>query len=135
MTFDFTTEMILSHLLPSITINEESDCKDHQIYSKILRKICKKSNLSFIRVIKKFIIWFWSTFCILIYMVQTFLKILWWGFHVARSERLLVSIGTLLCEIWNILFLSMLVCYNTNIFFSEKFAFWCTDALSVQLRF
>ena len=63
MTSDFTTEMILSHLLPSIPINKKSDCKDHQIYSKILckdhqiyskilRKICKKSNLSFIRVIK-----------------------------------------------------------------------------------
>ena len=39
MTFDFTTEMILSHLLPSITINKKSDCKDHQIYSKILCKV------------------------------------------------------------------------------------------------
>ena len=63
MTFDFTTEMILSHLLPSITINKKSDCKDHQIYSKILckdhqiyskilKEICKKSNLSFMRVTK-----------------------------------------------------------------------------------
>ena len=40
-TFYFTTQMTLSHLLP-MPINKNIECKDHQIYSKMLRKICKK---------------------------------------------------------------------------------------------
>ena len=62
---------------------------------------------------------FWSTFSI--YAVQTFLKILCWGFLVPRSESLVVSSATLLCKTWNISALSMLVYYNTNNFFSKKF--------------
>ena len=42
MTIDFTTEMTLNHLLPSIPINKKLECKIHQMYSKSLRKICKK---------------------------------------------------------------------------------------------
>ena len=59
---NFTIQMTLRHLL-IMSMNKIPDCKDHQIYSKMLRKICiyvkRKSNISF-RVIKKFI--FWSTF-------------------------------------------------------------------------
>ena len=40
-TFYFTTQMTLSHLLP-MPINKNIECNDHQIYSKMLRKICKK---------------------------------------------------------------------------------------------
>ena len=41
MTFNFTTQMTLRHLLP-MPMNKKRECKDHQIYSKMLRKICKK---------------------------------------------------------------------------------------------
>ena len=41
MTFDFTTEMTLRHVLP-IPMNKILECKAHQIYAKMLRKICKK---------------------------------------------------------------------------------------------
>ena len=41
MTFDFITQMTLRHLLP-MPMNKELEFKDHQIYSKMLRKICKK---------------------------------------------------------------------------------------------
>ena len=52
--------------------------------SKKLRKICeKKSNLNFIRVIKSAS--FDQTFSV--YMVQTFLKSLWWQFLVSCSEH------------------------------------------------
>ena len=39
MTFDLTTKMTLSHLLLTMPMNKELD---HQIYSKMLRKIFKK---------------------------------------------------------------------------------------------
>ena len=39
MTFHFTSQMILSHLLP-MSMNKKLLCKGHGIYSKILRKIC-----------------------------------------------------------------------------------------------
>ena len=41
MTFDFSSHMILGHLLP-IPMNQKHECKGHQIYSKMPRKICKK---------------------------------------------------------------------------------------------
>ena len=41
MTFNFTTQMILRQLLP-MPINKKLECKDYQIYSKMLRKICQK---------------------------------------------------------------------------------------------
>ena len=44
MTFDFTTEMALSHLLRR-SMNKKLDCKDNQIYFEMLKKI--KSNLNF----------------------------------------------------------------------------------------
>ena len=55
-------------------------------------------------------------------MVKNFLKVLWWRFLVPRSERLLVSSATLLCKTQNISTLSMLVWYNTNIFFLRGFS-------------
>ena len=44
MIFDFTTQMISSHFLPHADEKKKKklECKDHQIYSKMLRKICKK---------------------------------------------------------------------------------------------
>ena len=52
ITFNFIAPMNLRHLLPML-MNKKLECKDHQIYSKMLRKICKKEvQLSFIRVIK-----------------------------------------------------------------------------------
>ena len=44
MTFNFMTQMTLRHLLP-MPMNKKLECKDHQIYSKMLRKICKKGIL------------------------------------------------------------------------------------------
>ena len=41
MTFNFTTQMTLRHLSP-MPMNTKLECKDHQIYSKMLKKICKK---------------------------------------------------------------------------------------------
>ena len=106
---NFTTQMTLCHLL-LMPVNKILDCKDHQIYSKMLRKICiyvkRKSNISF-RVIKN------SSFDQRFLMVKTFLKILWWRFLVPHSEHLLVSSATLSCITQNILTLSMLVYYNT----------------------
>ena len=85
MTFYFTTQMALGHLLSTIPTIKKLECKDHQIYSKIMRNIYKKrkSNLNFIRIIKN------SSFWLPIYtdipIVQTFLKILWWRFLAPRS--------------------------------------------------
>ena len=42
MTFDFPTQMTSSHLLPRASKNKKLECKDHEIYSETLRKICKK---------------------------------------------------------------------------------------------
>ena len=39
MTYNFTTQMTLHHLL-IMPMNKLLECKDHQIYSKMLRKIC-----------------------------------------------------------------------------------------------
>ena len=41
MTFNFTTQMTLRPLFP-MPMNIKLEFKDHQIYSKMLRKICKK---------------------------------------------------------------------------------------------
>ena len=52
---NFTIEMTFIRHLLLMPMNNILDCKDHQIYSKMLRKICiyvkRKSNISF-RVIK-----------------------------------------------------------------------------------
>ena len=70
---DFTKQMTL-RLLLLVPVNEILDCKDYQIYSKMLRKICiyvkRKSKISF-RVIKN------SSFDQRFLMVKTFLKIIW----------------------------------------------------------
>ena len=111
---NFTTQTTLRQLL-LMPMNKILDWKEHQIYSKMLRKICiyvkRKSNISF-RVIKK------SSFDQRFLMVKTFLKILWWRFLVPHSEHLLVSSATLSCVMQNILTLSMLVYYNANSFYS-----------------
>ena len=41
MTFDFATQLTSSHLLSKL-MNENLECKDRQIYSKMLRMIYKK---------------------------------------------------------------------------------------------
>ena len=41
MTFNFTTQMTLRYLL-LMPMNKKLECKDHQIYSKIMRNISKK---------------------------------------------------------------------------------------------
>ena len=38
---DFTTQMTLHHLL-LMPMNKILECKDHQIYSNMLRKVCKR---------------------------------------------------------------------------------------------
>ena len=117
MTFDFTTQMTLRHLLP-ILMNKKLECKEHQIYFKMLRKISEtKSSLNFIRDVKKII--FCSTYS---NMIQTILKILWWRSLVPCSERLIGSRATLSCITWNISTLLMLVYCNTNSFFVRIFS-------------
>ena len=108
--------LVLRHKWLQITtylmlMNEKLESKDHQIYSKTLKKICKKSKSH-----KKTI--FWSTFSI--YMVQTFLKILWWQLLVPHSECFLISSATLSCKTWNVSTFSI-VYYNTNTFFLRSF--------------
>ena len=41
MTFDFTTHMYSDNLL-FMSMNKSRECKGHQMYSKMLAKICKK---------------------------------------------------------------------------------------------
>ena len=101
--FNFTSQMILSHLLPSPWIKTLSAKATNYIPKYWERSVKGKSNLNFIRVIKN------SSFdqhFVYIYMVQTFLKFICWQFLVPRSERLLGSSATLL---WNIPTLSVLV--------------------------
>ena len=114
---NFTTQItwrdFTSHLL-LMSMNKILDCKDHEIYSKMLRKICTyvkgKSNISFF-VIKN------PVFDQCFLMVKTFLKIHRWRFLAPHSEHLIVSSVTLSCMKQNILTLSMLVYYNTNSLF------------------
>ena len=87
-------------------LNKKHECKDHQIYSKKLRKICKKEVSSPFHQshIKN------SSFDqIFLYMVQTFLKLFWWRFLVLCSERLFISSATLSCMTCNTSTFSMLV--------------------------
>ena len=79
----FKSQMTLSHLWP---MNKKLECKSHQIYSKMLRKISKKETWSQFNH-QEFI--FWSTFCT--YVLRTFLRIICWQFLVPRSERFLVN--------------------------------------------
>ena len=41
MNFNFITQMTLRHLLP-MPMNKKLGCKGQQIYSKMLKNICKK---------------------------------------------------------------------------------------------
>ena len=72
---NLTRQMTLP--LTHMPINKIIDCKDHQMYSKMLSKICiyvkRKANISF-RVIKN------SSLDRRFLMVKTFLKIIWWRF-------------------------------------------------------
>ena len=96
--------------------------KYHQIYSKILRKICKKKfkshfHQSGIKCFFFFINIFW------IYMIQTFLKIICWQSIVPYPERLLISSATSMYETWNTSAFPILVYYNINRFFPRSFSF------------
>ena len=73
MTFNFMTQMTLRHLLP-MPMNKKLECKDHQIYSKMLRKICKKGILMSVSFEshKKLIFWSLSLY-ILSLSVSVFL--------------------------------------------------------------
>ena len=88
---NFTTQMTLRHLL-LMPMNKILDCKDHQIYSKMLRKICiyvkRKSNISF-RVIKN------SSFDQRFLMIKTFLKII-----CQIIFRKVLTIRKLRCSEW-----------------------------------
>ena len=103
MTFNFTTQMILRHLLP-MPMNKKLECKDHTSQFHQSWKIHLLINIFYMR------------------MVKSFLKILWWRFLVPRSKCLLVRSATLSCKTQNILTVSMLVYYNTNIFFLRSFS-------------
>ena len=73
----------------AMSMDKNLECKDHQIYSKMsVKNYLQKGTLISIlsESYKKFI--FWSTFSV--YIVQTFLKIIWWQFLPPRSERLLI---------------------------------------------
>ena len=111
MSFDFTTQMTLSHLL-------SYPCPWIKTSKSVLkcweRSVKRNSNRNFIRVIKN------SSFdqhFLCICMVKTFLKIIWWRFLVPCSELLLVNCVYLSCKIRNISTLSMLLCHSTNSFF------------------
>ena len=86
--------LILRHKWLRVTsypmpMNKNLECKDHQIYSKMsVKNYLQKGSLISVlsESYKKFI--FWSTFSV--YMVQTFLKTIWWQFLPPRSERLLI---------------------------------------------
>ena len=82
LSLNFTTKITLRHLVP-MSMNKNLRAKTTKYFSKNveMRKICEKSNLSFIRVIKK------SSFdqCFLAYMVKIFPKIIWSRFLVPRS--------------------------------------------------
>ena len=101
MTFNFKSEMILSHLLP---MDKKHEHKDHEIYSKMLKKICKrKPNIKLIRAMKnssfdQHVAYIWS---------KTFLNIS--CCLVPCSEHFLVSSAALLCKTLNISTLSSLV--------------------------
>ena len=115
--------MTLRHFLP-MPMNKTLECKYHQIYSKMLREICKKEVYYQFQSHKKFI--FWSTFSYILNVYEAFLKILWWWFLVPHIEHVLKQ-----C---NILTLSMLVYYNRNRCFLRRFSLmhWLLLVCSIQ---
>ena len=96
----YNTNDFKSLLTPYQWIKNVSAKTTKYIPSGWERSVKRKSNLNFIRVIKKFIIW--STFSI--YMPQTFLKRFWWQFLVPHPERL-ISSAISSCKTCNILML------------------------------
>ena len=81
MSFDFTIQMTSSHRFSAKPTKYIPKCWG--------RSLKRKSNLNFIKVIKKF----WSKFSI--YMVQTFPKTMWWKLLAPSSGRLLIGRATL----------------------------------------
>ena len=70
MAFNVTTQMTLRHLLP-MSMNKKLECKDRQIYSKDLQRgslisVSSESQKNYLLI---------NIFYM--YMVKTFLKILW----------------------------------------------------------
>ena len=108
MTFNFTTQMTLHHLLP-MPMNKNLSAKTTKYILKCRERSVKRSLISDLSELKN------SHLLINIlymYMVKTFLKILWLQFLVPHSEHLLVSSATLLCKTQNILTSSLLVYYK-----------------------
>ena len=103
MTFNFTTQITLHHLLP-IPMNKN-------LSGKTARFVKRKSNLNFIRVIRN--LSFDQRF-LYVYMIKTFLKIICFRFLAPCSEHLLVSSVTLPWFCLCILTLSMLINYKEN---------------------
>ena len=89
---NFTKQITLRHFLPMAM---------NKIVQSLERSVKRKSNISVSESQKVHLL-------INVFMVKTFLKILWWQFLVSRSEYLLVSSATLSCKTQNILTLSML---------------------------
>ena len=86
-TFNFTTQRTLRHLIPR-PMNKNLSTKTTKYILKCWESSVKrKSNLSFIRVIKIHIL----IEVFYMYLAKIFLKILSWRFLVPRSEHLLVS--------------------------------------------
>ena len=105
-----TDNFTLRHLLPDYPWPwiKDLSAKTTKYIPKCWEKSAKRrSNLISIRVIKN------SSFdhhflCTDIYMVQTFLNILWWRLFILRLERLMVC-SEHYCKTWNISTFSMLV--------------------------
>ena len=135
MTFNFMTQMTLRHFLP-MPMNKKLECKDHQIYSKMLRKICKKGILMSVSFEshKKLIFWspslyiFSVSVCLCLslslslslsiytHVVKTFPK-----FFADDFLQPVQNVFLLAVELYpvrqNISTLPMLVYYNTNSLF------------------
>ena len=92
MSFDFTTQMTLSHLV-------SYPCPWIKTSKSVLkcweRSVKRNSNRSFITVIKNS---YFDQHFLCICMVKTFLKIIWWRFLVPCSELLLVNSVYLSCK-------------------------------------
>ena len=85
-------------------MSKMSYCKGQQIYSKMLRKICKNEVLSQFPLNPKKKKKKWWKFWI--YLIQTFVKMFCWRYLVPSSEHILVISKTLSFKTQNILTLS-----------------------------
>ena len=78
--------MTVRHLLP-MSMNKKLECRDNQIFSKMLRKICEKEVLSQFHPSQKIHLLINVFF---ICMVKTFLKILYFGGnHLLPAQKIL----------------------------------------------